>query len=107
MLVNKKNFVYLHFQNGPVAQLNRVSDYGSEGSRFESWRGHLIIRELRFCRNSLFLICTKNLNVAKAKLFFYFFIRISLYSYSTTKSNIYSLGHSISMSSTPQSKTRL
>ena len=28
-------------ENGPVAQLNRVSDYGSEGSRFESWRGHL------------------------------------------------------------------
>ena len=25
---------------GPVAQLNRVSDYGSEGSRFESWRDH-------------------------------------------------------------------
>ena len=25
---------------GPVAQLNRVSDYGSEGSRFEPWRGH-------------------------------------------------------------------
>ena len=25
---------------GPVAQLNRVSDYGSEGSRFESWQGH-------------------------------------------------------------------
>ncbi len=25
---------------GPVAQLNRVSDYGSEGYRFESCRGH-------------------------------------------------------------------
>ena len=43
--------VHLHFShsvfspifaapNGPVAQLNRVSDYGSEGSRFESLRGH-------------------------------------------------------------------
>ncbi len=28
--------------NGCVAQLNRASDYGSEGFRFESWRGHLI-----------------------------------------------------------------
>ena len=26
--------------NGPVAQLNRASDYGSEGYRFESCRGH-------------------------------------------------------------------
>ena len=25
---------------GPVAQLNRASDYGSEGYRFESCRGH-------------------------------------------------------------------
>ncbi len=25
---------------GRVAQLNSASDYGSEGSRFESWRGH-------------------------------------------------------------------
>ncbi len=40
MKLNK--FVYLHPQNGPVAQLNRVSDYGSEGSRFESWRGHKV-----------------------------------------------------------------
>ncbi len=29
-------FVILQTQNGPVAQLNRVSDYGSEGFRFES-----------------------------------------------------------------------
>ena len=27
-------------QKGPVAQLNRVSDYGSEGYRFESCRDH-------------------------------------------------------------------
>ena len=25
-----------HLQKGPVAQLNRASDYGSEGFRFES-----------------------------------------------------------------------
>ena len=27
-------------RNGSVAQLNRVLDYGSSGSRFESWRSH-------------------------------------------------------------------
>ena len=27
-------------KGGPVAQLNRASDYGSEGYRFESCRGH-------------------------------------------------------------------
>ena len=26
--------------NGPLAQLNRVFDYGSKGYRFESCRGH-------------------------------------------------------------------
>ncbi len=36
---NQTIFAALSYQ-GPVAQLNRVSDYGSEGSRFESWRGH-------------------------------------------------------------------
>ena len=29
-----------HLRNGPVAQLNRASDYGSEGYRFESCRDH-------------------------------------------------------------------
>ena len=38
-----ENSVSLHPQNGPVAQLNRVSDYGSEGSRFEPWRGHCLL----------------------------------------------------------------
>ena len=32
-------FLYL-CTSGPVAQLNRVSDYGSEGYRFDSCRGH-------------------------------------------------------------------
>lgn len=27
-------------KNGPVAQLNSASDFGSEGYRFESCRGH-------------------------------------------------------------------
>ncbi len=34
-------FALANTKNGSVAQLNRVSDYGSEGSRFESWRSHL------------------------------------------------------------------
>ena len=29
------------YKNGLVAQLNSASDYGSEGSRFESRRGHI------------------------------------------------------------------
>ena len=33
------NSLSLH-KNGLVAPLNSASDYGSEGSRFESWRGH-------------------------------------------------------------------
>lgn len=37
---------------GTIAQLNRVSDYGSDGSRFESWWCHK--RLLRQCRDSLF-----------------------------------------------------
>ncbi len=33
--------VYLQpIKKGFVAQLNRASDYGSEGYRFESYRGH-------------------------------------------------------------------
>ena len=32
--------------NGFVAQLNRASDYGSEGYRFESCRGHKIKKKL-------------------------------------------------------------
>ena len=40
VLCISENSVSLHPQNGPVAQLNRVSDYGSEGYRFEPYRGH-------------------------------------------------------------------
>ena len=36
---SKRSPVFLHF--GLVAQLNSASDYGSEGCRFESCRGHL------------------------------------------------------------------
>lgn len=31
----------MHPQKGLVAQLNSAPDYGSGGSRFESWQGHL------------------------------------------------------------------
>lgn len=41
-----KFFIHLQTLNGLVAQLNRVLDYGSRGSRFESWRGHQFIAAL-------------------------------------------------------------
>ncbi len=34
------NFATANEQNGSLAQLNRASDYGSEGYRFESCRSH-------------------------------------------------------------------
>ena len=34
------NFALANKRNGSVAQLNRASDYGSEGCRFESCRDH-------------------------------------------------------------------
>ena len=44
----------LHLQkDGPVAQLNRASDYGSEGYRFESCRDH--IKESHISDSFLFL----------------------------------------------------
>ena len=46
-------------RNGPVAQLNRVSDYGSEGYRFESCRGHMIIKELQIIVALFFYVCTQ------------------------------------------------
>ena len=39
MLIQQK-LVPLQALNGSVAQLNRASDYGSEGYRFESCRSH-------------------------------------------------------------------
>ncbi len=42
ILQTRKNALHLHSQkqNGYVAQLYRASDYGSEGYRLESCRGH-------------------------------------------------------------------
>ena len=40
-------------RNGPVAQLNRASDYGSEGYRFESCRGH---KKIKSAENQLFSV---------------------------------------------------
>lgn len=59
--------------DGPVAQLNRVSDYGSEGSRFESWRGHKALHNVQgFLFGRAFkLACkcerTKNLRAKRQK----------------------------------------
>lgn len=41
--------------NGPLAQLNRVFDYGSKGCRFESCMGHLTKKALTFVSAFLFL----------------------------------------------------
>jgi hypothetical protein len=38
-----------------VAQLNSASDYGSEGYRFESCRGHLKINKMRVPEGTRFL----------------------------------------------------
>ncbi len=35
-----KTLFYFCKKKGPVVQLNRISDFGSEGYRFESCRGH-------------------------------------------------------------------
>ena len=35
--------IQIHLQIGSLAQLNRASDYGSEGYRFESYASHLRI----------------------------------------------------------------
>ena len=49
-LVGSKIFVPLQsrFGNGAVAQLNRASDYGSEGCGFESLRRHKVFIVLVF-----------------------------------------------------------
>ena len=53
--------VTLHSQNGSLAQLNRASDYGSEGYRFESCRSHLRLRKKAIPRDLfsgwLFVLC--------------------------------------------------
>ena len=43
--------IYLRKINGPVVQLNRISDFGSEGCRFESCRGHFyrLLKMLKCC----------------------------------------------------------
>lgn len=45
--MNRKGLIIIFFcifateiKQGPLAQLNRVFDYGSKGYRFESYRGH-------------------------------------------------------------------
>ena len=58
----RKNFAVLenmrtfasHLRNGPVAQLNRASDYGSEGYRFESCRDHKLGYQLLRWPNCLY-----------------------------------------------------
>ena len=44
MFENKVIPLHSQLRNGSVAQLNRASDYGSEGSGFESQRSHNLIK---------------------------------------------------------------
>ena len=55
--------LYFCRQIGPVAQLNRVSDYGSEGSRFESWQGHLKSKSYKLLVTLFFICMTKNATI--------------------------------------------
>ncbi len=43
-------------KHGSVAQLNRASDYGSEGSGFESQRSHNIKEDFTLCKILFFRI---------------------------------------------------
>ena len=47
LLPIKKLYLSLHSQNGPLAQLNRVSDYATEGYSFESCMGTSLTRAYR------------------------------------------------------------
>ena len=55
--LSNENNTFDNNKNGLVAQLNRASDYGSEGYRFESCRGHKgVLRNSFFCDIELLLI---------------------------------------------------
>ena len=43
-------------KHGSVAQLNRASDYGSEGSGFESQRSHNLKEDFTLCEILFFCI---------------------------------------------------
>ena len=60
---NRQNALPLHTQKqkGSLAQLNRASDYGSEGCGFESRGSHLKIKELQRCNSFLFYLYDTNL----------------------------------------------
>lgn len=45
---NEKNY---NIPAGPVAQLDRVPDFESEGQEFESLRGHHFFSYIFFCNN--------------------------------------------------------
>ena len=84
-------FVFLHplseietpkFKDGSLAQLNRASDYGSEGCRFESCRSHwkrensdvlsffFISLQKKMLKKQLFrkkFVTLHNINVSKKK----------------------------------------
>src|SRR5439155_5648503 len=50
-LARVKGDSYIPRPGASVAQLDRASDYGSEGSRFNSWRMRHFPNDLRFLKN--------------------------------------------------------
>ena len=42
-VANEKQTLFSHATFGSLAQLNRASDYGSEGYRFESYTSHKVL----------------------------------------------------------------
>ena len=54
------------YTDGPVAQMNRAFDYGSKGYRFESCRGH---KEVLFMAPFLFFQCIFAKFVSKSILY--------------------------------------
>ena len=79
MLLIKKGsvlpfFIYLNINylinfssNAPVAQLDRASDYGSEGCRFESCRVYKLFGEFYATEASWTLSISKENNVSNAE----------------------------------------
>ena len=60
-------FATANKKQGSVAQLNRASDYGSEGYRFESCRSHK--RHLAVCEVSFFVYAFSLIVIINVKLF--------------------------------------
>ncbi len=78
----KKDCIFATFleRNGSVAQLNRASDYGSEGYRFESCRSHKRKRTTNLSSfvfySQIFFQKTKKVQQPKSLHFKRFYVKI-------------------------------